>query len=545
MATAQIVHAWEDVKAMFNGGTRKRLLAASTIPSTRHSNTSNHANSGNSGGHSGKGNSGTRGHSHGESQSSNGNASGNSGGGSSHSRGGNSHQSSKKEAASISNPSSNAPAPSQPHNILGSGYAQDAPNTSSFTHQSPSSSLLHVSNPLLSPASRLDSIWNPGLPGHMSAAAAAAVTGQGSRQCPLPGSPPFTALPFHPLSIPWLRRPIFPFSHPFGPTLLNEQGSTCPEKLVNLAVARQNQSAFKPVSRSVDPIFNWINGSSLGAAAAGALAMSHSTPATLPEDLSLNSTSGHATPGATTNGSSSSLPSSQHFNNSSNNNFIVNGGSTPSSFNLSKQLENTMGHGGNNAGNEKQHNRGGSNNNNSKHHQIQILTTRHSESDDEENVDIESTGETEECSSTSSIWVSSTTALGRSGRASTPNHFIGHNNNNTIFNNNNIGFSRRKRSAATPCYSSGEEDLDDRDSQSDNQDDSISACDHYEEIKSTSERGKAGKRKRLWVNEIISTTDEDDNGGGRKTSISSGKGKGENKLQRSSSSVKVLLDSRE
>lgn len=28
----EITHAWEDVKAMFNGGTRKRLLASSVIP---------------------------------------------------------------------------------------------------------------------------------------------------------------------------------------------------------------------------------------------------------------------------------------------------------------------------------------------------------------------------------------------------------------------------------------------------------------------------------------------------------------------------------
>lgn len=27
----EIVHAWEDVKAMFNGGTRKRLLSSSVV----------------------------------------------------------------------------------------------------------------------------------------------------------------------------------------------------------------------------------------------------------------------------------------------------------------------------------------------------------------------------------------------------------------------------------------------------------------------------------------------------------------------------------
>lgn len=26
----EVVHAWEDVKAMFNGGTRKRLMAANS-----------------------------------------------------------------------------------------------------------------------------------------------------------------------------------------------------------------------------------------------------------------------------------------------------------------------------------------------------------------------------------------------------------------------------------------------------------------------------------------------------------------------------------
>ncbi|XP_076262165.1 SKI family transcriptional corepressor fussel [Rhynchophorus ferrugineus] len=30
----EIIHAWEDVKAMFNGGTRKRLLSSSTVPSS-------------------------------------------------------------------------------------------------------------------------------------------------------------------------------------------------------------------------------------------------------------------------------------------------------------------------------------------------------------------------------------------------------------------------------------------------------------------------------------------------------------------------------
>lgn len=29
-----VVHAWEDVKAMFNGGTRKRLLASSSAVGT-------------------------------------------------------------------------------------------------------------------------------------------------------------------------------------------------------------------------------------------------------------------------------------------------------------------------------------------------------------------------------------------------------------------------------------------------------------------------------------------------------------------------------
>lgn len=523
MATAQIVHAWEDVKAMFNGGTRKRLLAAHTTPSSssshKHSASSSSGGAGNNHANreSGKGSSSSRGQSHGENSTSGNNTTASA---REHSRNASSHQTTKKEVASASNASGSLSTESnaQHQNILSSGY--DAQAANNFLQQTPQNSLLHVSSPLLSPTARLDSIWNPGLPG--------------PRPCPLPGSPPFTALPFHPLSIPWLRRPIFPFSHPFAPNLLNEPGNTSPEKLVNIAVARQNQSAFKPVSRSVDPIFNWINGNGVGAAA-GALALGHSTgiiPANtaLPEDLSLNSSS--ATPGATINAGNG-----QQCGNTS---LIVNPSTPP--FNLEKQMDNAMGHGGNNSGNEKHHHSRANHNNNAngKHHQIQILSTQQSESDDEENVDIESTAETEECSSTSSIWVSSTTALGRSGGATTPNPFLGHNNNNTIINNNNLGFSRRKRLANTaPCYSSGDEDVEDV---SDNHEDTASSYEHYEDIRS-SEREKTGKKKRVWVDEIITTDEEED--GRHVHSTGRAKAKGENKALRNNSSARVPLNLRE
>lgn len=547
MATAQIVHAWEDVKAMFNGGTRKRLLAASIAPSTtsgnRHSSSSHGGSSGNNG--SGKANSGGRCQMRGDSRTSSAGGTPASG----HPRGsGGAHQTKKETSSSSSTSStgsvtsSSSPAAASTSSITAQhvptpAYNHDAPQAN-FLQQPSQNPFLNVANPLLSPTGRLDSIWNPAIPGPMAAAAAAAAAaGQGARQCPIPNSSSFPALPFHPLSIPWLRRPLFPFSHPFGPTLLNEAaGATGPEKFVNLATARQNQSAFKPVPRSVEPLFNWLSGSIAGGTP-GALGLGHSVGiSTLPEDLSLNSGT-HVTPNLANSGNSPSIPTGNpHFNtnmsgvpaNSSS------GGNTQ--YNIAKHLNAAEGNG------EKSH-RCNNNNSNmvSKHHQIQILSTNHNDSDDEENVDIESTVETEECSSTSSVWVSSTTAVGRAGGgAATPTHC--NNNNSNMSNNNTVGFTRRrKRIAATiPCYSSGEDDVDEHDS--DNQDDNSSTTDHYEEIRSSpGVRGKSGKRSRLWVNEIISGTDDDED---RKQC--SGKGKGENKLHRRTNSPgRVLLESRE
>ncbi|ODN05023.1 hypothetical protein Ocin01_01676 [Orchesella cincta] len=503
IATAQIVHAWEDVKAMFNGGTRKRLLAATTAPSNH---VGRHSSHGTGGGASGKGSSSNnRSQSHGENHNCNG---GNTG----HPRNnGSSHHPTKKESGSATTSSS---ASSQQHPP---GYNhQDAPHASNFLHQS-QNLFLNSPNPLLSPSGRLESIWNPALSGPGAA-------GQGSRPCSIPGSPQFPALPFHPLSIPWLRRPLFPFSHPFGPTLLNDPGCAAPDKLVNLAVARQNQSAFKPVSRSVEPLFNWLNGNNL-AGGAGAINLGHSgaTAVTLPEDLSVNSC-GHAaaaTTPAVPSGTTPTIPSNNpHFNVNT-----VGGGS----FNLAKHLESSG------EKTNRHHNNNNNNNNGSstpKNHQIQILNQN--ESDDEENVDIESTVETEECSSTSSVWVSSTTAYSTGGRGSsatprlTSPYNLGHNNNINNNNNNIVEFRRRKRLA--PCYSSGE-DMDEHDS--DNQDDSTN--DHYDDTPEERERN-GNKRKRFWISKI--TDDEDD-----KIELSKGTSKPENsKLHGSSSSGRVLLE---
>ena len=271
LATAQIVHAWEDVKAMFNGGTRKRLLAAHSAPSVRQQHPRPLSN-----------NTGLKTATPSSSSSSSPGSSNN-----------------NNNTASNSS-SSRAVTPQTTRH--GTTFSQHGcGDLSSMAGGSPS--FTNAGAPLLSSASRLD-IWNPGI--SSAAAAAAAAAAVAARQCQLnpsaaantnPGLPP---LPFHPLSIPWLRRPLFPFSHPFGPTCKlfgeNGNGMTPADGLLASSLAgRQGQvqgqgisSAFKPVgSRGSEQLLSWFNNN--------ALHNGGIHPA-LPEDLSIGSHHAHPCP---------------------------------------------------------------------------------------------------------------------------------------------------------------------------------------------------------------------------------------------------------
>ncbi|CAG7820388.1 unnamed protein product [Allacma fusca] len=265
MATAQIVHAWEDVKAMFNGGTRKRLLAAHSIPSPQSRQRPPPSSS--------------SGQKHSMSSAPNSSSSMNS----------NTNSSSVSSRAAT--PQISRQGQGQPF-----GHPCDLP---SAIAASSASAFINSASPLLSPSPRIDAIWNPGISSAAAAAAAAAVAA--SRQCQMNAnsSPTMPPLPFHPLSIPWLRRPLFPFSHPFGPTckLFGENANgiippdTMGSSLVGNRPTSQNQmqnqninmSAFKPVGRSAEQLFSWLNNNNIHNVAG----MMHAT--TLPEDLSVGS----------------------------------------------------------------------------------------------------------------------------------------------------------------------------------------------------------------------------------------------------------------
>jgi hypothetical protein len=483
MDTAQIVHAWEDVRAMFNGGTRKRMLAAHSI----HSSDNHHHHRRSSSSHGGSGGSGGKGSSISNSHNSTNNLSS-----SSHSanivnnnnNNGPCRSPSTTHLHGKTNGHTHHPNSSQQHqihsnhhhNVHGGSYAEGSPPSSLSVpvsgHNSNNSLLSSsggLSSQLLSPSTvRLETIWNPGLGSGSPNAPGSGSTS--SRLPPLPGSPSLPHLPFHPLSIPWLRRPIFPFPHPFSPAaachLLGDptSGMSMPEKL---AAARQmNHSAFKPVSSRTpsEHLFTWLNNNN---PLAGSLIGAGLT--SLPEDLSLHSNN----------------------NNNNNNNNIVNftppsGLSREESRCFSPKEKVSHHHHQHHANHQVSTTNVSSTNETERRnkknaavtsrHQIQILSSAvPNESDDEENVDIEST-EVEECSSTSSSWLPQSSSLKVPTNASTP----------TTTKISKVG--RRKRSMDS-CSSGGEDESDGVES---------------------------SKRKRLWDFDSSGESVEGGGGGGRK-----------------------------
>ncbi|OXA62032.1 SKI family transcriptional corepressor 2 [Folsomia candida] len=413
----------DDVRAMFNGGTRKRMLAAHSSSSSHHhhhhtsSRSDNQVHRRGGGGKQSSSNSGT----------------------SPSSGGGQNNGSSKQAAVTPQQPPSrpnhhhnhhNHHAPPTNHingptlNPLSSspGFISTLPlhhptstSSPSTNHTSSSpSNFLSSTNPLLSPSG----IWNPGLsPVSMNSGRLNA------------GSQLSHLSPFHPLSIPWLR-PMFPFPHPCHLLAAEAAGISVSEKLAVASLSAgagrsTNQSAFKPVSHrsNAEHLFSWLNNNNSGVTGASGGPTSSiilGGTSSLPEDLS--TTSSHNNQGH----DHSHHPILGHLNREQRN-------SSPQERPSVSSTNDENDHPKISFLNTK---RGGTINSSSRH-QIALLSSNaaKNDSDDEENVDIEEVEEEEEYSSTSLIWVTSTN---------------NNNNNNSV----NINISRKKLSVDS---NSGEE----------------------------------------------------------------------------------------